>query len=158
MVILIIIKIYTNKFPRLEFLRLRKRIKKIIKGFPNAKINSVILTRYTSPIPLVKPVKYALCFECGNSTSQDYKDLKSLSLDLHSLASTDLRKAKIGIDDSFKEVYKKNPTETNWLNEWQIFVNPLGKEPANIDNIDYWSLYPLACKKIIEFFRNQETY
>jgi hypothetical protein len=133
---------YWRRFPLLNFIILKKEIKKIVHKFYKAKISRVLLFHYEQNIGQPKniPFEYVIVFYCKNPEADDFK---THAINLHTMPNDPARKQNLGIEITFKGVYRKNPPQ-NYLDEWRFDVLGLDEKPSEIDirSFQYWIIWP----------------
>jgi hypothetical protein len=134
--------IYKLSFFRdLGYIRLRREIKKIVRKFTKAKISKVLLYNYEEKMPGITgkvPTHYVVVFYCKKPDADDFK---THAINLHTMRNDPLREQALGLEASFRGVYKK-PTQQDYLNEWQFCVLEKHEKPINIDATIYWRIWP----------------
>ncbi len=119
----IIANIYLFRFPKLNFLILRKFSKRIVQKHPDAGIKKIILRKYDSPYQRQLkgnvPTKYHLIILTDSPISNEGKSLQRSATNFHNPNCNDLQ--TLGLSNDFSEVYKQNPNN-DFLSEWRFQV------------------------------------
>lgn len=151
-------------FPELNYSKLRKEGKGIMRHFPRAEIRKIILYRYQSPKTLVyNPAegknhdfvrgsaimtiaegekapepRYILVFYCKNPRAHAFRRCASI---VNAIQDDIKRWGILGIGEGFSGIYRKAPPK-NYLERWRFYVFTRHERALHINNRARWVVWP----------------